>query len=231
MKDCGSSSARAKAEDRSEQRRQGGRKPKFTPHQTKEARQSLAKGEKTRDLAASYSVSRSTNEVGDIVNETVAMLLSTLIPAIVAVALVYFLLIRLLPWRWLSYGLALAIGGGLISARTVHLQYTGVDVAGLGCLITWLDPMGYWRKTVVAVAMNGGQSLEDYTRRLSAMTMREFNAEASLPRNKFGEEVYQKERALRLQMSNAKWTKIAAIVAAIVGGLIVALTLVSIFKK
>jgi DNA invertase Pin-like site-specific DNA recombinase len=37
-----------------------GRKPKLTPHQMKEARQRIAKGEKTRDLAASYGVSRST---------------------------------------------------------------------------------------------------------------------------------------------------------------------------
>jgi DNA invertase Pin-like site-specific DNA recombinase len=37
-----------------------GRKPKLTPHQMQEARQRLAKGEKTRDLAASYGVSRST---------------------------------------------------------------------------------------------------------------------------------------------------------------------------
>ncbi len=37
-----------------------GRKPKLTSHQQKEARQRLAKGEATRDLAASYGVSRST---------------------------------------------------------------------------------------------------------------------------------------------------------------------------
>ena len=37
-----------------------GRKPKLTSHQLREARQRLAGGEKTRDLAASYGVSRST---------------------------------------------------------------------------------------------------------------------------------------------------------------------------
>jgi DNA invertase Pin-like site-specific DNA recombinase len=37
-----------------------GRKPKLTPHQIKEARQRLANGEKTRDLANSYGVSVST---------------------------------------------------------------------------------------------------------------------------------------------------------------------------
>ena len=37
-----------------------GRKPKLTPHQIKEVRQRLAKGETTRALAKSYDVSRST---------------------------------------------------------------------------------------------------------------------------------------------------------------------------
>lgn len=37
-----------------------GRKPILTPHQRKEARQRLAKGETTRELAKSYGVSRST---------------------------------------------------------------------------------------------------------------------------------------------------------------------------
>jgi DNA invertase Pin-like site-specific DNA recombinase len=37
-----------------------GRKPKLTPHQQEEARQRLAKGEPTRDLAKSYGVSVST---------------------------------------------------------------------------------------------------------------------------------------------------------------------------
>ncbi len=37
-----------------------GRKPKLNPHQVKEARQRLARGEKTRELAKIYAVSRST---------------------------------------------------------------------------------------------------------------------------------------------------------------------------
>ena len=37
-----------------------GRRPILTPHQAKEARQRLADGEKTRDLAKSYGVSVST---------------------------------------------------------------------------------------------------------------------------------------------------------------------------
>jgi DNA invertase Pin-like site-specific DNA recombinase len=37
-----------------------GRKPILNPHQIKEARQRLARGETTRDLAKIYAVSRST---------------------------------------------------------------------------------------------------------------------------------------------------------------------------
>jgi DNA invertase Pin-like site-specific DNA recombinase len=37
-----------------------GRKPILNPHQIKEARQRLARGERTRDLAKIYAVSRST---------------------------------------------------------------------------------------------------------------------------------------------------------------------------
>ena len=73
------------------------------------------------------------------------MLLSTIVPAIIIVGLVYLFLIRHLRWRWLSYGLTLVIAATLVSAGAVHTSFTGIEVAGLGCLTTWLDPMGYWR--------------------------------------------------------------------------------------
>ncbi len=74
------------------------------------------------------------------------VLLSTLLPAIIMVALMQFFVIRLLPWRWLSYGLSLATAVALVSTGKVHFSYTGLEVAGLGCLVTWLDPLGYWKK-------------------------------------------------------------------------------------
>jgi hypothetical protein len=74
------------------------------------------------------------------------MLASTLVPAMIVVAFIYFLLIKKLCWRWLSYGLVLASAALFLSNNTVHAQYTGVQVAGLGWLITWLDPSGYWTK-------------------------------------------------------------------------------------
>ena len=44
------------------------------------------------------------------------------------------------------YGLALTTAGLLAATQTVHLTLAGMEVAGLGCLVTWLDPMGYWKK-------------------------------------------------------------------------------------
>ena len=76
------------------------------------------------------------------------MLISTLVPAVFLVGIVYFFVIKLLRWRWLSYGLALLIGGLLAAAHAVHFVFTGIEVAGLGCLITKIDHMGYWRSNI-----------------------------------------------------------------------------------
>jgi len=74
------------------------------------------------------------------------MLLSTLLPAVILVAFLYLAVSRLCRWRWLSYGLALTTAGLLAATQTVHLILAGVEVARLGCLVTWLDPLGYWKK-------------------------------------------------------------------------------------
>ena len=73
------------------------------------------------------------------------MLVSTLVPAVVIVVFVQ-LLIRQLRWPWLSYGLTFIIAAALVYDGTVHLIYTGIEVGGIGCLFTWLDPFGYWKK-------------------------------------------------------------------------------------
>jgi len=74
---------------------------------------------------------------------------STLIPAVLLVGLIYFLVIRLIRWRWLSYGLVIASAAGCISSGTVHLVYVGIEVGALGCFLTWWDPMRYWRRCAV----------------------------------------------------------------------------------
>ena len=76
------------------------------------------------------------------------MLLSTIVPAIFIVCLVYLLVVRYFRWRWLSYGLTVAIAAVFLAKGGIHADYTGMEVAGLGCLTTWFDPMGYWKSKV-----------------------------------------------------------------------------------
>jgi hypothetical protein len=49
---------------------------------------------------------------------------------------------------------------------------------------------------------NGGQTLEEFARKVRAMSSREFKAEEARPHNKFGEEIVQKERQNRLQIDS-----------------------------
>jgi hypothetical protein len=82
------------------------------------------------------------------------MLIATIVPAILIVGLVYLFVIRLLRWRWLSYVLILVIAMALVSAGAVHTIMIAIEVAGIGCLITWLDPMSYWRNVIKPPASN-----------------------------------------------------------------------------
>jgi hypothetical protein len=49
---------------------------------------------------------------------------------------------------------------------------------------------------------NGKQTLEDYARKVRAMSSREFKAER--PHNKFGEEIVRNERQYRLQIATLR---------------------------
>lgn len=59
---------------------------------------------------------------------------------------------------------------------------------------------------------NEGQTLEDFARRLRAMSSREFKTEAARTHNKFGEDVVQKERQNRIQIATLRWAIAATIV-------------------
>jgi hypothetical protein len=73
------------------------------------------------------------------------MLGSTIAPALFVVGLMYLVVIKLIPWRRLSYAISIGLGVALISVGKAQLDSAGFQVAALGCLITWLDPVGYWR--------------------------------------------------------------------------------------
>jgi hypothetical protein len=72
------------------------------------------------------------------------------------------------------------------------------------------------------MATNGGQSLEDFARKLRAMSWREFKAEEARSHNKLGEEVVQKERQTRRQIATLR----CAIAATIFSFLSVAATVI-----
>jgi hypothetical protein len=59
---------------------------------------------------------------------------------------------------------------------------------------------------------NGGQTLEEFARKLRAMSSREFKAEAARTHNKFGEDIVQKERQNRVQIATLRWAIAATIV-------------------
>jgi hypothetical protein len=58
---------------------------------------------------------------------------------------------------------------------------------------------------------NGGQTLEEFARKVRAMSSREFKAEVARQHNKFGEEIVQKERQNRLQIAILRCAIAAAI--------------------
>ena len=72
------------------------------------------------------------------------------------------------------------------------------------------------------MGIDDGQTLEDFARKVRAMSSREFKAEEARQHNKFGEEIVQKERQNCLQ----KATLLCAIAAAIFSFLSVVATII-----
>jgi hypothetical protein len=62
---------------------------------------------------------------------------------------------------------------------------------------------------------NGGQTLEEFARKVRAMSSREFKAEEARPHNKFGEEIVRKERQYRLQITTLRCAIAATIFSAL----------------
>jgi hypothetical protein len=56
------------------------------------------------------------------------------------------------------------------------------------------------------------QTLEDFRRKVRAMSSREFKAEEARPHNKFGEEIVQKEKQNRRRIRGLRWAIAAVII-------------------
>ncbi len=72
------------------------------------------------------------------------MIASTLPVALCLIAMIYVLSMRRLGRRWLCYTLML-ITFTCVRSRTVHFAYIGIEVASIGILLTYLDPLRFVR--------------------------------------------------------------------------------------
>ena len=63
------------------------------------------------------------------------MLLTTLVPTVFILGIAYFVVVRRIPWPWLSYGLVVALSIGCFLAGSVHFQLMGVEVLALGVIL------------------------------------------------------------------------------------------------
>ena len=66
------------------------------------------------------------------------MVFTTLFIAVTILAGMYFLLIRLIPWAWLSYILVVGVGIACLIPGDVHFRYVGIEILGFGWLLVWL---------------------------------------------------------------------------------------------
>lgn len=74
------------------------------------------------------------------IRETKMMVLSTLLIAVLVLAVLWFFILRRIPWRWASYLIVLLVAALFIWSGTVHFVYTGIEVAALGCFLVWWNP-------------------------------------------------------------------------------------------
>lgn len=64
------------------------------------------------------------------------MVFTTLFAAGIIIGILY-LIVRLIPWAFLSYAIMVIVGVVCLMQGTVHLIYIGLEVIGLGCLVVW----------------------------------------------------------------------------------------------
>ena len=73
------------------------------------------------------------------------MIASTFPVALSLVAMIYGLTMLRFGRRWASYTLMLVAAYMCLRSRTVHFAYIGIEVASVGLLLTYLDPLRFVR--------------------------------------------------------------------------------------
>ena len=64
------------------------------------------------------------------------MIFTTLFAAVIIIGILY-LIVRVIPWAFLSYAIMVIVGVVCLMQGTVHLIYIGVEVIGLGSVVVW----------------------------------------------------------------------------------------------
>ena len=65
------------------------------------------------------------------------MIFTTLFIAVIIIAILYYFIVRNLPWAIPSYIIMVAVGVLCFFPGDVHFRYIGIEVIGLGCLLVW----------------------------------------------------------------------------------------------
>ncbi len=84
------------------------------------------------------------------------MFASTLPISLCLIGLICGLVMQRVGWGWLCYGLIAFVAIACLRQGTLHLQYTGIEVAAFGWLLTFLDPLRFVRKRVTPIAAKRG---------------------------------------------------------------------------
>jgi len=73
------------------------------------------------------------------------MIFTTASLALLVIAVLYFAVIRFVPWAPLAYAIVVAAGIACLADGSVHFRYVGLEIIGLGMSVVWLH-FRFWRK-------------------------------------------------------------------------------------
>ena len=65
------------------------------------------------------------------------MVFTTLFIAVIIMAILYYFIIRNIPWDIPAYIIMVSVGVLCFLPGDVHFRYVGIEVIGLGCLLVW----------------------------------------------------------------------------------------------
>lgn len=65
------------------------------------------------------------------------MVFTTLFIAGLVLAILYFVVLRTIPWPWLGYVIVVGVGVACMVLGDVHFRYIGIEVVVIGVFVVW----------------------------------------------------------------------------------------------